>query len=167
MMQDAQNARSADKLARVESALADIAEKLLKVLQTFTTGEHVVRLVGQTSAPAWVFYDRDYISGDFDFEVEAGSTQPQNESFRRQSALQMMDAMAPLAPVLDLPQLAMYVLQYGFGVKNPGTFVVQPPQGPMPPGQQQGAPPPQGELPPGQPPMEQAPPAPMPAPPPM
>lgn len=140
MLQDAQNARSADKLAKVERSLSTIAEKLLQVLQTFLTGEHVVRMVGQNGAPAWVYYDRDYIAGEFDFEVEAGSTQPQNESFRRQSALQMMDAMAPLAEVINLPTLARYVLQYGFGVKNADAFVMEeqaqpPPGGPgAPPG---------------------------------
>jgi len=133
MLQDAQNARSADKLAKVERSLGHIAERVMQVLQTFLTGEHVVRLVGQGASPMWVYYDRDYLAGEFDFEVEAGSTQPQNESFRRQSALQMVDALAPMAEVINLPQLAMYVLRYGFGIKNPDAYVMEP-QAPGPEG---------------------------------
>ena len=152
MIQDSQNARAADKLAKVEGELAAIASLLLQVLQTFTTGEHVVRIVGRDGAPAWAFYDKAYISGQFDFEVEAGSTQPQNETFRRQSALQLVDAMAPFAEVLNMPELAAYLLQTGFGVKNPSRFIVQPqaPQQaqegmPMPSGPQdmQAVPPPE------------------------
>jgi hypothetical protein len=127
MIQDSQNARSADKLAKIEGELAGIAELLLKVLQTFLTGEHVVRIVGQDGAPNWAHYDAEYIAGNFDFEVEAGSTQPQNETFRRQSALQLVDAMAPFAAVLNMPVLAAYLLQEGFGVKNPQRFIMAPP----------------------------------------
>lgn len=156
MIQDSSNARSADKLARIEAELSGVAELLLKVLQTFLTGEHVVRIVGKDGAPNWAFYDAEYIKGSFDFEVEAGSTQPQNETFRRQSAMQMMDAMANFASVLNLPELAAYVLQEGFGVKNPQRFIMAPPP-PAPAGPPQGPPPggppgPQG-MPPGMPPQ--------------
>ena len=78
--------------------------------------------------PVWLTYDKDYIQGEFDFEVEAGSTQPQNETFRRQSAMQMVDAMAPFvqAGVINVPELAKYVLQFGFGVKDPSSLVAGP-----------------------------------------
>jgi hypothetical protein len=110
--------------------------------------------------PIWVNFDRDYIMGEFDFEVEAGSTQPVNESFRRQMALQMVDAMAPFvgAGIIDMSALARHVLQFGFGVKTPEAFLAPPPQqGPVGPDGQpmspEGAPPqgpPQmGGLPPG------------------
>lgn len=144
MIQDSQQARSADKLAKVESELAQVAEKVLKVIQTFTTGEKVIRIVGQDGMPAWGYWDRAYIQGDFDFEVEAGSTQPQNETFRRQSALQMMDALAPLAEVINLPELARHVLQEGFGVKNPQRFIMQPPPEMAGPGPAEAGPTPGG-----------------------
>jgi len=69
------------------------------------------------------------LQGDFDFEVAAGSTQPANESFRRQMALQMVDALAPFAGagIIDMGKLAAYVLQMGFGVKNPDEFITSPP----------------------------------------
>jgi hypothetical protein len=139
------------------------------LLQQYMTGEQVVRIVGANAAPVWITYDKDYIKGEFDFEVEAGSTQPQNETFRRQSAMQLVDAMAPFASagVVDTAELAKYVLQMGFGVKDPDQFInaaAPPPAEGAPPGQQQGALPagpqpaaPPGGVPPGGPPVEQAP----------
>ena len=72
-------------------------------------------------------------------------------------AMQVVDAMAPFASagIVDMPKLANYVLQYGFGIKNAGSFIMQPelPPEPITP---QGAPepvegmPPQG-MPPGMP----------------
>lgn len=154
MMQDAMNARTSDKLAEVERAIAEAAKRLIGLAQQFMTGEHVARVVGSSAMPIWINFDRDYIMGEFDFEVEAGSTQPVNESFRRQMALQMVDAMAPFvgAGVVDMAALARHVLQFGFGVKTPEAFLAAPapqvgPEG-MPAGPE-GAPmgPPMGEAP--------------------
>jgi hypothetical protein len=147
MIQDSQNARSADKLSRIETELSVLAEKLLQVLQTFLTGEHVVRIVGEDGAPRWATYDRDYIDGNFDFEVQAGSTQPMNETFRRQSAMQLVDAMAPFAEVLNMPELAKHLLTEGFGIKQAEKFIMLPPDP-----QAAGGPPGPGQMPQGMPP---------------
>jgi len=160
MMQDASNARTSDKLAAVEGAIAECASRLIQLAQQYMTGEQVARVVGSSAMPMWVTFDRGYITGEFDFEVEGGSTQPVNESFRRQMALQMVDAMAPFAGtgILNMPMLARHVLQYGFGVKNAEAFLNMPQQDPMMQGApQQGAPPPQGlpQGPQGPPPMPQ------------
>jgi hypothetical protein len=142
IMQDAMNARTSDKLAEIERAVANCAKRLIGLAQQFMTGEQVIRVVGSSAMPLWVNFDADYIKGDFDFEVEAGSTQPVNESFRRQMALQMVDAMAPFvgAGVIDMGALARHVLQFGFGVKSPEAFLAPPPQ---PMGLPPGGPPPQ------------------------
>ena len=140
MMQDAMNARTSDKLAEIERTIAGCARRLIGLAQQFMTGDQVIRVVGSSAMPIWVTFDRDYITGEFDFEVEAGSTQPVNESFRRQMALQMVDAMAPFmgTGVIDPAALARHVLQFGFGVKTPEAFFAQ--QAPMQPGMEQGQP---------------------------
>jgi hypothetical protein len=124
--------------------------------QQFMTGEQAVRIAGSESQPAWLNFDRDYLQGEFDFEVEGGSTQPTNESFRRQSAMQIMDAMAPFiqSGIINIQKLAEYVLQYGFGVKQPSMFIATPepapaPEPPAPPMEQM---PPEGMPPQGLPP---------------
>ena len=140
LVQDASNARTADKLAMIEQAISECGRRMVSLARQFMTGEQVARVIGKDGEPVWIQYDRDYLEGDFDFEVVAGSTQPHNESFRRQMALQMVDAMAPFAGagIIDMPKLAAYVLQQGFGVKNPDEFIAQP-QAPM--GAPEGQPP--------------------------
>jgi hypothetical protein len=150
IVQDASNARASDKLAIIERSIGECARNLVMLAQQFMTGEQAVRIVGSEAQPLWLTFDRDYIQGEFDFEVEGGSTAPMNESFRRQRALQIVDAMAPFAGagILDMGKMAVYVLQYGFGIKQAQGFIMQqPPMGPegMPP---EGMPP-QGMMPSG------------------
>lgn len=131
---DAANARAADKLATIELAIGMVANRLVQLAQQFMDSEQVARVVGKNGEPVWVTFDVDYISGEFDFEVEAGSTAPNNESFRRQQALHLVDAMAPFASagIVDMGKLAAHVLQFGFGIKNPESFLQAPPPPQMP-----------------------------------
>lgn len=149
IVQDASNARAADKLAIIEQAIAEVASKMVQLAQTFMTGEQVARIVGKDGNPLWVTFDKDYIAGEFDYEIEAGSTAPANESFRRQMALQMVDALAPFVQmgVINPAALARHVLQFGFGVKQPEEFLQEAPQPQM-----GGAPPPEAMPPGGMPP---------------
>lgn len=163
MLQDAQQSRAADKLAKIEATTSEIAERVIQVLQVFTTGDQVALVTGTNGIKLWFHYDRETIAGDYLFEVEAGSTQPMNESFRRQSALQMVDALGPFmeAGVINMPSMATYIINNGFGVKNAGHLVQLPPpppeempaQGmgePMLPAEAGGMPPPDGGgMPPG------------------
>lgn len=150
--QDASNARASDKLALIELTIGKTASRLVALAQQYMTGEQVARVVGSNAIPLWIRFDRDYIQGEFDFEVEGGSTQPVNESFRRQMALQLVDAMAPFvqAGVVDMAALARHVLQFGFGVKSPEAFLAAPvPQQPTEPAMAQigGMPPEMGGAP--------------------
>lgn len=157
IIQDASNARAADKLATIEGAIAEVASRLVALAQQFMTGEQVARITGKNGEPTWITFDSDYIAGEFDYEIEAGSTAPTNESFRRQMALQMVDAMAPFAGmgIVNMQALASHVLQFGFGIKNPDLFLQEapPPPGMMgPEGMPPGAMPAEGMPPEGMPP---------------
>lgn len=140
IVQDAANARSADKLALVEEVIREVAERLVQLAQQFLTGEQVARIVGSNGQPVWVPYEPEDIEGEFDFEVEAGSTQPQNETFRRQQAVQMLNTLAPFmdSGIINPVEMARYALQFGFGIKNPERFLAQgvPTPTTAPPGQQ-------------------------------
>jgi len=158
MIQDAANARAQDRLAKVELVLSEIAERVVGLMQQYTTGDQVARIVTMP-VKGWVNFDADRIKGEFDFEVQGGSTEPRNETFRRQSALQIVDASMPFieAGVVNMPALYQELLSKGFGIKDAGRFVNQPEPPPPPEGadqslQQLGGPPPPG-LPPGPPPM--------------
>ena len=162
---EAGNARVAEKLVSIENAIAACASNLIMLAQQYLTGEQTVRIVGSETAPVWLTFDKDYISGEFDFTVEAGSTAPRNEAFRRDMALQIVSAMQPFAQagLVNMSKLAEYVLTTGFGVKNASAFLQEPPppQGMAPEGM-----PPEGMMPPeGLPPempMEQGIPSPLP-----
>lgn len=148
IIQDAANARSADKLALIEHAIAETARRLVALAQQFMTGQSAVRIIGAGAQQVWLNFDRDYLQGEFDFEVEGGSTQPVNETVRRQMAVQVVNAMAPFAGagIIDMPKLASYVLQYGFGIRDGGSFITAPPP-PPPPAVPSQAPPMPGPMP--------------------
>lgn len=144
IMQDAQNARAADKLAMVEGAITGIARHVVMLAQQYLTGEQVARIVGREGAAFWFTFTNDDIAGEFDFEVEGGSTQPENETFRRQQAVSLMDALGPMIGItIDPSMIAEHVLREGFGIKSPEKFILPPPP-PMPPGMEEGGPPPDG-----------------------
>ena len=75
MIQDSANARAQDRLATIEGSLARLGERVIGLMQQYLTGEQVARVVTMPGK-AWVPYDADYIQGEFDFEVAAGSTEP-------------------------------------------------------------------------------------------
>ena len=153
MIQDAANARAQDRLAKIEAALARLGERVIGLMQQYLTGDQVARIVTMPGK-AWVNYDAEYIQGEFDFDVAAGSTEPMNETFRRQSALQLVDASMPFLEmgVANPQTLYMHILQKGFGIKDAGPFLIQQGQPEAPGMEQMGAPQQQQALPPGAPP---------------
>jgi len=137
---DAANARAADKLAIVELAIGQIARRVLQLMQQYMTGEQIARIAGPDGQDQFVSYVREDIIGEFDFTVEGGSTQPINDTIRKQQAVSLLNAIAPLVgTVIDPQALALHVLRDGFDIKNPEKFLVQ--QQPMAPEGGGGAPP--------------------------
>jgi hypothetical protein len=132
IIQDAANSRAADKLSRVEKFYAQVAAHMVSLAQTFMASEQVVRVAGRDGEQYWLQFEPEDIQGEHDFEVEAGSTQPQNDSVKRQQVLQMLQVMGPfIGTVLDPHEMARYALQEGFGVKNPERFMIPPMVDPM------------------------------------
>jgi len=136
---DAQNARAADKLAIVEISISQVAKRVIQLLQQFMTGEAMARVAGAAGEDLFIPYGREEIVGEYDFVVQAGSTQPMNETIRRQQAVSLLNAVAPLVgTVIDPAALARHVLEDGFGIKDPEKFLMgqapmMPPEGQVPP----------------------------------
>ena len=123
---DAQNARAADKLAIIEIGIGNLARRVIQLMQQFMTGTQMAQVADRGGENLFVPFERDDITGEYDFSVEGGSTQPMNETIRKQQAVSLMNAVAPLVGVvIDPAALAKYVLQTGFGVKNPDKFLIQ------------------------------------------
>ena len=129
---DAGNSRVAEKLAIVELAIAHVARRVVQVMQQFMTGEQMARVAIAGPQDMFITYTRDDIVGEFDFSVEAGSTQPINDTVRKRQAVELLQALAPfVGTVVDPGALVRYVLQNSFGVKDPDKFMMQ--QQPMAP----------------------------------
>jgi hypothetical protein len=123
---DAGNARASDKLAIVEISIGAIARRVIQLMQQFMTGDQMARVTDKGGGNLFVPYTRDEIVGEFDFSVEAGSTQPMNDTIRKQQAVSLLNAMAPLVgTVIDPAALAKHVLSQGFGIKDPDKFLMQ------------------------------------------
>ena len=123
---DAGNARAADKLAIVELSIGYVARMVLQVMQQFMTGEQMARVSQKGGGDLFVPYTREDIIGEYDFSVEGGSTQPMNDTIRKQQAVSLLNAMAPLVgTVVDPAALAKHVLTMGFDIKDPDKFIIQ------------------------------------------
>lgn len=125
MIQDATNARSADKLTTIETFISDIARAILQVNQQYLTGDKVARVVGRNGQQMWLPYTRDDIIGEYDFNVEAGSTAPSNDQSRRQEALVLAQTMAPFIEmgIIDPVAMAKHLLQEGFRIRGVEKFI--------------------------------------------
>jgi hypothetical protein len=123
IIQDAANARAAAKLAEVEDFISRIARKLIMLNQQFLEGDQVMRIAGPNGAMAWVQYTRDDIQGEYDYEVEAGSTQPKNDTARAQQAVAAFSTFAPLmGTVIDPVGFTAWAMRE-MGIKQPEQFL--------------------------------------------
>jgi hypothetical protein len=150
-------------LDTIENAISEVARRLVMLAQKYMTTDAAVRVTGPNGT-AWVTAKPEDVQGEFDFEVVGGSTQPQNDTFKRQQATQLLQTLAPfMTPpgqpgYINVPALLTEVLRDGFGFKNPEKLVqdptmqpaIDPATGQPIPGQMQEVPP--GTPPPGQPP---------------
>lgn len=158
LIQDSSNARAADKLSIIEKGLARVGSNLLALARQYMDGDQVARVVGANGKPLWVPFTADDLDLDCDLVVEGGSTQPKNESWRQNQAMQLLQALGPMiGTVVDPAPLAKFVLG-AYGIKNPESFIMQqqpqmPPGAPPAPGGAPNAQPPAG------PPPEEGPPA--------
>lgn len=127
IIQDASNVRVADKLARVEEFISDVARKVVQLAQHYLTEEQVARVVGTRDQVLWIPFKPSDIEGEYDFRVKGGSTQPQNEASRRNEAMMLMQVLAPfVGQFVDPFKLLQYVLREGFGVAQAGKFLMDP-----------------------------------------
>lgn len=129
IVQDATNSRQAEKLSKVETFISEIAARLLGVMQQFMQEHRDVRVVGRLGGdPLWFAAEPDDIKGEFLFKVQAGSTQPTNETTRRTNAITAMQLLAPYAEIgiVDPVQLLKHVMQEGLDIKQPEKLMTQP-----------------------------------------
>jgi hypothetical protein len=130
ILQDTANARAADKLARVEWAVAAVGRRMVMLAQQYMSEGQVARIIGNNGLPLHFYFEPEDIQGEYDFEVEGGSTQPKNEMMRRQQAAELLTALSPYGdPQLGLVNMRAvleHALREGFGIKDPEKFLADP-----------------------------------------
>lgn len=126
-MQAQQDARVADKLAQIELMVGEVGSRLVQIAQQFIEDDQTARVIDGYGQPMWINFTPDDIKGEFDFEVEGGSTVPKNDVQRKEDAKEMLQTFGPFMAwglIQPLP-LVSYALQYGWDVKNPAKFLTE------------------------------------------
>lgn len=106
-------ARVQQMVQNVQDGMVDVARKLVGLAQQNLTQEDVVRLVGQEEYAHYlqlspkafpsgkeivVPFDRNDIAGEFDYQLEAGSANPENVQTRK------MDVMSLAQVLISMPE---------------------------------------------------------------
>lgn len=129
LIESSSSIRAQDKLARVERFMADIAHGMLALMQEFYTQDHAVRVLGANGAVMWFDFNGDLIYGEYDLQVEAGSTQPSNEALVKQDAIQLMTALAG-HPNVNQIELLKHLFK-AFKIRNFEKWIQEMPVDPM------------------------------------
>lgn len=134
IIQDVANARAADKLARVEWAVGEISRRMLILAQQYLHEGQIARITSRSGKPVHFFFEPEDIQGEYDFEVQGGSTRPKNETMRRQQAMEMLQALAPFGDpqmgLVNMQEVIAHALKHGFDVDDPTRFMGGGPQDP-------------------------------------
>lgn len=103
-IQEAANARFAHKIQLLEEALKEMGSMVVALYQQFITDEKLIRVSGDTGSETLRLSPQD-IAGEYDIDVEAGSTRAVNKDTERQDILNLYSLFSTL-PLPDL-QLEM------------------------------------------------------------
>ena len=127
LIQEAANMRFRMKVMLIEEmAIKELGLMMLKLNQQFMSEEKVIRITGEDGYE-WKTITPDDIKGEYDIMVEAGSSQPMNESLRRKTALDLLALFAndpDLSPEGRI-ELKKSVME-AHGVKNPDKYFMNP-----------------------------------------
>jgi hypothetical protein len=133
IISDAVESRFAQKMTTLESSMGRVSAMAIRLIQQYMSLPRQTRLGGvpkdMRDALQWregdpvpfLMFTRQNLAGDFDFNVEVGSTQPLNEANMRAMAQQLMNMSMPFVQmgVVDPGKLYSMVVNMGFRVVDP------------------------------------------------
>lgn len=93
-----QSAKSTFRQDKVDDFWRGIGRQTLQQYQTFAEGELLVRVTGYSQAQEFIQFTRSDITGEFDFNVVAGSTKPRDDIFRRNEVQQILQLKNQFPP---------------------------------------------------------------------
>jgi hypothetical protein len=131
LLQEAGNARFKYKMDNLEDSLRELGRQLIALNQQFLSTEMMVRVVGE-GGTKWITLSPEDIQGEYDLDVEAGSTQPMNKSIRRAEARELLATVAPFAQFgLNINYFIKHLLET-YDLTNINEAFMQPTQMGMP-----------------------------------
>lgn len=120
------NTKFALKLRLLELlALKPLARQWGAIIQQFTSGQRVVRMLGPEGQFTFMSFDPESLMGALDYDVATASSS-QTESVRRQQDQMLLQILAGVWPYA-VPQLVMDLLE-SFGKKNLADYMMGPQQ---------------------------------------
>lgn len=135
LLQEAGNARFKYKMDNLEDSLREFGKQLISLDQQYLTEDIKVRVLGEGGVK-WVDISPQDIAGEYDLEIEAGSTQPMNKSVRRAEARELLATVAPFAQLgVNMNYFIKHLLET-YDLTNINEAFIQQTQMPMQPGEQ-------------------------------
>ena len=95
LVQEAANARFAHKIQLLEESLKEMGTLVISLYQQFMTSERVIRVVGKNGEDYVRLKPQD-IAGNYDIDVESGSTRPINKEAERQDIVNLKQLMGDI-----------------------------------------------------------------------
>lgn len=131
-IEGATTTRALDKLSNVESAAEEIATKMLALCQQFLDNQKAIRIAGP-EAPTWLQVTEADIQGEFDIDVEGGSTSAVNPATRARQGQEMLQSIVPMIIQLGYnPEPTLRTALSYMGL-NPDNILVKAPVQPVQP----------------------------------
>lgn len=134
--------RKGDMRFRVDAALSGSARKTMSLMKQFWNGEQAVPVVGPTGQTWNVDVSREILNGDYDVDIEPGSTERVDRAVRFKQLIELWREAVAASQVLaaqgtriNLGELFKLVLAEAEVIKNPDRIIQMLP--PPTPGQGQ------------------------------
>ena len=93
-IQQGSEARPNEKLGKVELFMARIAQKLIILAQQYYDDTRTLRIIDDEGIPEYIKYNRETLAGDFNIDIEIGSTQAKNPEMERKQAMELFERVA-------------------------------------------------------------------------
>jgi len=122
IIMDSSSLRTQDKLRRVEQAATEVGRRMKALAQTFYDSERWILITGS----GWqvpIRFDKTDIEGEYDIQVDAGSTEPTNQQMLMQDRERLYQLTSE-NPLVNQVEMLKELLR-AHGMTNPDRFIDQ------------------------------------------
>lgn len=139
IIDEAGQVRTSDMRFQVDRFLRGSTRKLVSLMRQFSDGEKIFAVVGPDGVVVDQVINAQVINGEYDVDIEAGSTEKVNRNARMRQAIELAQVFVTFQPLLqqqgyaiDFSVFAKDILTNADWVKNPDRVIVPMQQLPPP-----------------------------------